>query len=199
MVRGARKVTASAVIATLSALLITVVPADPVHAAGVLPGTSAPLQEFVNDGFAGRTWNAYNQTETSGGPTISGRPSAIGYGPTVHVYARAADGDLNEFINDGSGAHLWDAYDLTQITGGPTIAADPDAAFYGPIVHVYAESSSGDLIEYVNDGSGAHLWNFYDLTQVANGPSLGGDPTPPSTGRWTGSSPAASTATWSST
>lgn len=179
MVRGARRLTAVAVLAALSATLVVIGQStESARAATSLPGASAPLQEFVNDGFGGRTWNAYNQTQNSAGPTVAGRPSAIGYGPTVHVYARAADGDLNEFINDGSGAHLWDAYDLSQITGGPAIAADPDAAFYGPIVHVYAESSSGDLIEFVNDGSGAHLWNFYDLTEITSGPTLGGDPTP---------------------
>jgi hypothetical protein len=137
-----------------------------------------PLQEFVNDGAAGRVWNAYNQTANSAGPNIAGRPSPIAYGPTVHVYARANNGDLTEFINDGFGGRVWNAYNLTQITGGPTIAADPDAAFFGAVVHVYAESPSGDLIEFVNDGAGGRLWNSYDLTQIASGPTIIGDPTP---------------------
>jgi hypothetical protein len=137
-----------------------------------------PLQEFVNDGVAGRVWNNYNQTANSAGPTIAGRPSPIAYGPTVHVYGRANNGDLTEFINDGFGHRVWNAYDLTAITRGATIAADPDAAFFGAIVHVYAESSNGDLIEFVNDGAGGRLWNAYDLTQIAGGPTVVGDPTP---------------------
>ncbi len=179
MARGSRLVTTLLVTVALAGGLeavLTTTATSP--AAGALPGTAMPLQEFVNDGFAGRAWNSYNQTATSAGPNIDGRPSPIVYGPTVHVYARAANGDLTEFINDGFGGRLWNAYNLTVITGGPTIAADPDATFYGPIVHVYGEASDGDLIEYVNDGFGGRLWNAYDLTAAANGPELGGDATP---------------------
>ncbi len=172
-------VTALAVTMALAGTLEVVVEtATSAPAGAALPGTAMPLQEFVNDGFAGRAWNAYDQTASSAGPNIDGRPSPIAYGPTVHVYARAANGDLTEFINDGFGGRPWNAYNLTQITGGPTIAGDPDATFYGPIVHVYGEASNGDLIEYVNDGAGGRLWNAYDLTVAAGGPGLGGDPTP---------------------
>ncbi|MGH8995373.1 MAG: hypothetical protein ACRDYB_04970 [Acidimicrobiales bacterium] len=149
-------------------------------AAAALPGTAMPLQEFVNDGAFGRAWNDYNDTSASAGPIIDGRPSPIEYGltATVHIYARANNGDLTEFINDGAAHRLWNSYDITRLTHGPTISADPDATFYGPVVHVYAEASNGDLIEYVNDGAGGRLWNPYDLTQLASGPTLGGDATP---------------------
>jgi len=150
---------------------------------GAQPGTAMPLQEFVNDGAGARTWNDYNhQSSNPASPPIVGRPSPIGYGPTVHVYARIANGDLTESVNDGAGGHLWNTYDLTQITRGPTIAGDPGAAFFGAIVHVYAEAPDGDLIEFVNDGAGRRLWNSYDLTQLSGGPTLGGDPTPLVTG-----------------
>jgi hypothetical protein len=180
MARGSRLVRAMLVTFALAATLegIVLETAASAPASSALPGTAMPLQEFVNDGFAGRAWNAYDQTASSDGPAIDGRPSPIAYGPTVHIYGRAANGDLTEFINDGFGGRLWNSYNLTQITGGPTIAADPDATFYGPIVHVYGEASNGDLIEYVNDGAGGRLWNAYDLTQAASGPELGGDPTP---------------------
>jgi hypothetical protein len=179
MARGSRFATALMVTVALGGTLVTVLGTPASAPAGAaLPGTTMPLQEFVNDGAGGRVWNNYDQTASSGGPTIAGRPSPIAYGATVHVYARANNGDLIEFINDGFGGRVWNAYNLTQITGGPTIAADPGAAFFGPIVHVYAEASNGDLIEFVNDGAGGRLWNAYDLTQIAGGPTLGGDPTP---------------------
>ena len=150
----------------------------PTVANAVITQTSVPLMEFANDGAAGRAWNAYNQTVNSGGPTVAGRPSPIEYGITVHVYARAANGDLMEFINDDAGHRLWNSYDLTQITQGPTFAADPDATFFGRSVHVYGEAPNGDLIEVINDDAGGRLWNSYDLTTAANGPTLGGDATP---------------------
>jgi hypothetical protein len=184
MARRSRFAAAILVTVALSGTFVTVLEtaASAPTGAATLPGTAMPLQEFVNDGAFGRTWNAYDQTASSGGPTIAGRPSPIAYGATVHVYARANNGDLIEFINDGYGGRVWNAYNLTQITDGPTIAADPDAAFLGAIVHVYAEASNGDLIEFVNDGAGGRLWNSYDLTQIAGGPTLGGDPTPLITG-----------------
>jgi len=157
---------------------LAVITQAPTVANAVITQTSVPLMEFANDGAAGRAWNAYNQTVNSGGPAVAGRPSPIEYGITVHVYARAANGDLMEFINDDAGHRLWNAYDLTQITQGPTFAADPDATFFGRSVHVYGEAPNGDLIEVINDDAGGRLWNAYDLTAAANGPTLGGDATP---------------------
>ena len=128
----------------------------------------------------------------SAGPTIAGRPSPIEYGITVHVYARAANGDLMEFINDDAGHRLWNSYDLTQITQGPTFAADPDATFYGRSVHVYGEAPNGDLIEYVNDDAGGRLWNSYDLTAAGRAARpLAGTRRPWSTAPRTGCSPGA--------
>ncbi len=181
MARLPRFVTAMLVtVAMTGTLEIVAQTAAPSPAGAALPGTAMPLQEFVNDGALGRAWNAYNDTSTSAGPAIDGRPSAITYQltATVHVYARAANGDLTEFVNDRANHRLWNSYDLTQLASGPTIAGDPGAAFYGPTVHVYGTASNGDLIEYVNDGADHRLWNSYDLTQLASGPELGGDPTP---------------------
>jgi hypothetical protein len=161
----------------LTSGLVAIVQA-PTPATAAPTQTSVPLIEFANDGVGGRAWNSYNQTINSAGPSIAGRPSPIGYGDTVHVYARATNGDLMEYINDDAGHRLWNSYNLTQITQGPTLAADPDATFYGTSVHVYGEAPNGDLMEYVNDDAGGRLWNSYDLTQAAGGPTLGGDPTP---------------------
>jgi hypothetical protein len=177
MAKRPRVVSAVVVLALVTGSLVTVAQLSTAKPAGAtLPGISMPLQEFVADGGGGRPWNNYNQTANSAGPAMAGRPSPIGYGPTVHVYARAATGDLYEFINDGFGGRLWNAYDLTAITRSTTISGDPNAVFFGAIVHVYAEAPNGDLIEFVNDGAGGRLWNAYDLTAITGGPTLGGDP-----------------------
>jgi hypothetical protein len=136
----------------------------------------AHLFEFDNDGLWGRLWNAYDLTSASGGPDVSGQPSPVVYGATVHVDVNAS-GQLFEFDNDGAGGRLWNAYDLTSITHGPTISGSPSAVrFVGPYVEVYARGPGGDMENYVNDGAGGRLWNPYDLTQATGGPVLGGDP-----------------------
>ena len=177
MARGSRTAALIAISAILAGSL-TAVLGGPTPASPVATPTGVPLMEFANDGAAGRAWNSYNQTVNSAGPTISGRPSPIEYGITVHVYARAENGDVMEIINDGAGGRLWNPYDLTQIAQGPTFAADPGATFYGPNVQVYGEAPNGDLIEYVNDDAGHRLWNSYDITEASGGPAISGDPTP---------------------
>ncbi len=148
-------------------------------AAAAPPGTAMPLQEFVNDGAGGRLWNSYDQTFNADGPEIDGRPSPISYGSTVHVYTRSPTGDLVEYDNDGHYGRLWNAYDLTVATSGPTISGDPAGLnIGGGQVHAFAQASDGDLIEWANDGVGGRLWNSYDVTQIANGPTGGGDPFP---------------------
>jgi hypothetical protein len=154
---------------------------------GVLYGTSSlhvyataasgDLIEFVNDGAGGRPWNAYNLTVAAAGPTVTGRPSPITYGTTVHVDVTASSGDLVEFDNDGANHRLWNSYDLTAAADGPTVVGDPSAVLSGGVsVHVYAQSSKGDLIEFVNDGAGGRLWNSYDQSQTVGGLQIGGDP-----------------------
>jgi len=134
------------------------------------------LFEFDNDGQQGRTWNAYDLTVDSAGPVVSGQPSPIVYGWTVHVDANA-NGHLVEFDNDDAGGRLWNSYDLTAITHGPTITGSPSAVrFVGPYVEVFAQSPGGDLENYINDDAGGRLWNPYDLTSASAGPALGADP-----------------------
>jgi hypothetical protein len=154
---------------------------------GVLYGTSSihvyattasgDLVEFVNDGAGGRSWNSYDLTVAADGPQVTGRPSPIAYGATVHVDVAASNGDLVEFDNDGTNHRLWNAYDLTVASGGPRVVGDPSAVRYGAIsVHVYAESSKGDLVEFVNDDAGGRLWNSYDQSQTVGGLQISGDP-----------------------
>ena len=148
-----------------------------VHVYGV--AQNGDLTEFVNDGAGGRAWNAYDLTKASGGPSITGRPSPVAYGATVHVETRSTGGQLIEFVNDGADRRLWNAYDLTSISGGPTIVSDPGAVLYGTnSLHIYAEATDGDLVETVNDGLWGRTWNYYDLTQISTGPSVGTAPSP---------------------
>jgi hypothetical protein len=137
---------------------------------------SGHLFEFVNDGDGGRPWSAYDLTADADGPTASGQPSAIVYGPTVHVYVDAS-GQLTEFVNDGYGGRLWNAYDLTSASQGAPVTGDPAAVFYSSsIVDVFVQGPAGDLVSYVNDGYGGRLWNAYDLSTASGGPSIGADP-----------------------
>ena len=168
-----RVVAALGIATVLTATLwIGIIPSALVPAgAAILTGASMPVQEFVNDGAGGRLWNDYNQTADSQGPNITGRPSAITYGLSVHVESRSTNGDLVEFDNDGANHRLWNSYDLTQAAGGPTIGADPAVVLYqGTAVHIFAEAANGDLVEYTNDGAGGRLWNAYDLTELTSGP-----------------------------
>jgi len=150
---------------------------DSVHVYGT--AANGDLTEFVNDGAAGRAWNAYDLTKGAAGPTTTGRPSAVVYGKTVHVYTRAANGDLTEFVNDAAGGRLWNSYDLTRASSGPTMVGDPAAIIYGTSeVQVFAQAASGDLTAFINDGVGKRLWNSYDQSKYAGGLMVGGDPDP---------------------
>jgi hypothetical protein len=144
-------------------------------AAADVPGAALPLQEFVADQAGGRTWNAYDQTANLNGPTFIGDPDAItdardGF---VHVFGRAADTELVEYVNDGKTPdHVWSSYDLTSEAGSTTgLGGAPDAVYDAAqgLLHVYAVSSGGDLLEYVNDGADGRPWNVYDLSFVSGG------------------------------
>jgi hypothetical protein len=151
--------------------------ASQIHVYGL--AANDDLTEFVNDGAGGRAWNAYDLTTGAAGPSASGRPSAIVYGKTVHVYVRAASGDLTEFVNDDAGGRLWNSYDLTKAANGPAIVGDPGAILYGAgNVQVYVQATSGDLTSFINDDAGGRLWNSYDQTQYAGGLMVGTDPDP---------------------
>ncbi len=148
-----------------------------IHVYGQAP--NGDLIEFVNDDAGGRLWNSYDLSAIAHAPAVTGRPSPVVYGATVHVYAQATNGDLLEVINDGAWGRLWNSYDLTKAAAGPPIVGDPGAVTYGAgQVHVYARLGDGDLEEFVNDDAGGRLWNSYDLTQASLGPAIGGDPSP---------------------
>jgi hypothetical protein len=158
-------------------------PPSPVASAAEVPGAALPLQEFVADHAGGRAWNAYDQTANLNGPTFIGDPSAISddHDGLVHVFGRAADTELVQYVNDGgSSGQAWSMYDLTVQAGSTTgLGGAPDAVYDAAqgLLHVYAQSANGDLLEYVNDGLGGHPWNVYDLSVFAGGgASIVGEP-----------------------
>lgn len=100
---------------------------------------SGDLVEYVNDGAGGHTWNAYDQSLASGGggPFV-GVADAIPVGQYMEVYVRTPSNALVEYINDGVGGHVWNAYNQTAASQGPTIGTDASAVTWGGLVHVYA-------------------------------------------------------------
>jgi hypothetical protein len=139
-------------------------------------GTNGDLMEFISDHANGRVWNAYNQTATSGGPTIVSQPSTVVIGADIHVDAEATNGDLIEFVNDGAAGRIWNAYDLTLFSGGPTITSSPRAVDLGGIVHVYGQAPNGHLTEFVSDHVAGRVWNAYDQTANAGGTTIASSP-----------------------
>ena len=129
------------------------------------------LVEYASDGKSGHSWNLYDLSATPNGGGITGDPAAVLYqGTVVHAYVRSSGGQLMEYVDDNAGGHLWNAYDLTgDAGGGVQMTGDPASALLGTAVSIYVRSSSGDLVEFVNDGQDGHLWNAYDLTGDAGG------------------------------
>jgi L,D-peptidoglycan transpeptidase YkuD (ErfK/YbiS/YcfS/YnhG family) len=84
---------------------------------------------------------------------------------------------LQEYVNDGAGGHLWNAYNQSADAMGPDITGRPSPITYGATVQVFVQSAAGDLMSWVNDDHGGHLWNAYDLSQLAGGGGpVAGDP-----------------------
>ena len=134
------------------------------------PGGS--FTEFASDHANNRVWNAYNRSTTAAGPTVFGASNAF-HDPSdglMHVYTEATNGDLVEWINDGAGGRAWNAYDHTlDAGGGSPIAGTPFVVYDQGMIHVFVESASGHLVEYLPDHAGGHVWNAYDHTLDAGG------------------------------
>ena len=133
------------------------------------------LVESVNNNAGGHPWNAYDLTfGAGGGGPIAGDPAILlDYADhTTHVYVNTPSGHLVEYANDNAGGHAWNAYDLSfGAHGGGPITGNPTGtmAFVDGLIHLYAQTPAGDLVEYVNDNAGGHLWNVYDLSFGAGG------------------------------
>ena len=134
------------------------------------------LVEYISDGAGGRLWNAYDQSEYTDGPTIESSPDPVTIGSIIYVLARSTEGDLVEFASNGANGRVWNAYDLTDASDGPTVASGASVVLSGDFLQVFVESGIGQLQEFVNDDLGGRLWNSYDLTTTASGPDVASQP-----------------------
>jgi hypothetical protein len=134
--------------------------------------TPRPLEEFIPDNLGGHIWNAYQQTAATGA-AITGRPAAwTDAAGLLHVAVRGTAADLVEFVPDGSGGHIWNAYDLTSPTGA-SISGDPAAwSDPGRGGHVYVQGG-GRLLEFAPDAGNARAWSAHARTA---GGSISGRP-----------------------
>ncbi|HXX90741.1 MAG TPA: YCF48-related protein [Acidimicrobiales bacterium] len=140
-------------------------------------GANGDLTEYVDNNIGnGHPWNAYDlSVGAPGGGQISGTPSVV-HDPAdglIHIYVRAANGQLVEYVDDNANGHLWNAYGLSVgAPGGGPVAGNP-SAFYDRgdgLIHIYVQAAGGQLVEYVNnDIGGGHPWNAYGLSVGAPG------------------------------
>jgi len=142
---------------------------------------AVPAQEFVSDGANGRSWNSYSLSQAAGGPSILGAPTTLvaGANGTISLFGQVSGGDLGQYVNDGLNGRLWNSYDLSAATGTGPIGGTASPVFDSTrnLMHVYVRASSGDLLEYVDDGLNGRSWNAYDLSAVAGGGAqVGGSP-----------------------
>lgn len=88
------------------------------------------LVEYDADGFGGHVWNAYDlSVDADGGSAVAGSPDAIVFAGLLRVYIDDGGGHLTEYIPDGLGGHIWNAYDVSAAAGGGGgIGSSPSAA-----------------------------------------------------------------------
>ena len=137
------------------------------------------LVEYLSDHADGHIWNAYDLTAVAGGgQPITGSADGVYIGGLVHVYTRSPGNHLVEFVSDHASGHIWNAYDLSGVAGGGgAIAGTPSGvALAVGVVHIYAQTPGNDLIEYVSDHAGGHVWNAYDVTSSSQTATIGADP-----------------------
>ena len=141
------------------------------------------LIEYVNDGRAGHAWNGYDLTEMAAGPRIGSDPAAL-YDPAtaeVRVAATAIGthrGDVVVYSPTDVGGRIWTVQDVSAATHTTPSDGGVAAVLYGGDPTLFAESSTGDLVELVGDDAGtATSWLATDLTQTTDGaPQVAGTP-----------------------
>jgi len=133
----------------------------------------AHLVEYLPDHLGGRVWNAYDHTlDAGGGGPVVGEPDAVlDANGLVHVYVADGRWHLVEYLPDHVGGRVWNAYDHTlDAGGGTTVVGDPDALLDpNGLVHVFVAGPGGDVLEWLPDQVGGHVWNVYDHTLDAGG------------------------------
>ena len=115
------------------------------------------------------------------GPILTFLPTLLillaGAAPAAAAALQGAP--LEEFVSDHLGNRVWNAYDQTLGSQGPAITGRPSPVVVplDEIVHVYAQSSAGDLVEYVDDHLDGRVWNSYNQSLAAGGGGpIVGDP-----------------------
>jgi len=135
------------------------------------------LVEYDNGHVYGAPWNEWAlSVGASGGGPVTGTPSAF-YLPVdglIHIYVPGPGGDLVEYDNGHVYGAPWNAWDLSYgATGGQPITGTP-SPFYDPadgLIHVYAETPGGYLVEYDNGHYDGVPWNCWGLSVGATGGS----------------------------
>ena len=94
-------------------------------------GANGDLVEYDNGNVGGVPWNAWDlSVGASAGGAITGTPSPFydSADGLIHIYVRAGNGQLTEYVNGNVGGHLWNAWGLSiGASGGGLIAGSPSA------------------------------------------------------------------------
>ena len=135
------------------------------------------LIEVTADNQHNNTWNAYDLTQITSGPALTSNPAAIGQGPSdglIHLFGRAANGDLVEYVDNNAGGRVWNSYDTTAASGGSvTIKSDPSATVYTGRLRVVATAPGGHVVQFTGTSStGGITWTTKDLTQASGGTAV---------------------------
>lgn len=118
-------------------------------------------------------WSSIDLTVAASGPAVTGTPSVAVVGATTEVFARTAAGQLTEYVDDDADARVWNAYDLSVISGGPKIESDP-AAYYDPtskLVEVAAAElgpTKGDLVVYAPTDADGRIWTDANVSSLTH-------------------------------
>jgi len=135
------------------------------------------LIEVTADNQHNNTWNAYDLTQITSGPALTSNLAAIGQGPSdglIHLFGRAANGDLVEYVDNNAGGRVWNSYDTTAASGGSvTIKSDPSATIYTGRLRVVATAPGGHVVQFTGASSaGGTTWTTKDLTQASGGTAV---------------------------
>ena len=96
--------------------------------------------------------------------------------PRCSCATRAAS--LLEFASDHKAGRVWNAYDLTAISGAPRVATDP-VAFLDPGSHevrvAATDRTRGAVVLYLPNDVGGRMWNYQNVSAVTKtAPATGG-------------------------
>jgi len=117
---------------------------DAAHGLQHIYGTDANnhLVENVNGNVGGHLWNAWDLTVAAGAgaPGLAGTPTAVydAGDRLMHIYGRVGNNDLVEYADAQRGGRIWNATDVTAVSGGPTTGSDAaPIVFTDNTLHVY--------------------------------------------------------------